>query len=141
MDEYSKELSKLFEVLMKALSRDLGLETENSLNESVGGERKELYMRMNYYPPCPQPNLVLGLAPHSDPNAVTILLHDQTPGLQIHKDGAWIDVQCVPGALVVNIADQMEVTTYILNPGLICSTSISQIPVLLLRTILSVPNI
>ena len=109
MDEYSRELSKLFEVLMKALSRDLGLETENSLNESVGGERKEAHMRINYYPPCPQPDLVLGLASHSDPNALTILLHDQTPGLQIRKDGAWIDVQCVPGALLVNIADQMEV--------------------------------
>eukprot|EP00253_Pinus_taeda_P014777 PITA_14777 len=109
MDEYSRELSKLFELLMEALSRDLGLDSENSLNESVGGERKELYIRMNYYPPCPQPDLVVGLAPHSDPNVLTILLNDQTPGLQIRKNGAWIDVHCVPGALVVNIADQMEI--------------------------------
>jgi hypothetical protein len=42
MDEYSRELSKLFECLMEVLSRDLGLESENSLNESVGGEGKEL---------------------------------------------------------------------------------------------------
>lgn len=109
MDEYSRELSKLFEVLMKVLSRDLGLETENSLNENVGGERKAIQMRINYYPPCPQPDLVLGLASHSDVNVLTILVHDQTPGLQIRKDGAWIDVQCVPGALVVNIGDQMEI--------------------------------
>eukprot|EP00253_Pinus_taeda_P012808 PITA_12808 len=109
IDEYSRELSKLLELVMEVLSRDLGLETETSLNESVGGERKELNMRMNYYPPCPQPDLVLGLAPHSDPGAITILLQDQTPGLQIRKDGAWIDVQCVPGALVVNIGDQIEI--------------------------------
>jgi len=109
MDEYSRELSKLFELLMEVLSRDLDLESENSLNESVGGERKGLHIRINYYPPCPQPDLVVGLAPHSDPNVLTILLRDQTPGLQIRKDGAWIDVQCVPGALVVNIADQMEI--------------------------------
>lgn len=109
MDEYSTELSKLFEYLMKVLSRDLGLEGENSLNESVGGERKEQQIRINYYPPCPQPDLVVGVAPHSDPAAITILLHDQIPGLQIRKDGAWIDVQFVPGALVVNIGDQLEI--------------------------------
>jgi len=109
MDEYSRELSKLFECLMEVLSRDLGLESENSLNESVGGEGKELQLRINYYPPCPQPDLVVGVAAHSDPNAITILLPDQIPGLQIRKDGAWIDVQFVPGALVVNIGDQFEI--------------------------------
>ena len=111
MDEYSGELSKLFECLMQVFSRDLGLETENSLNESVGGEMKELHIRINYYPPCPQPDFVVGVGPHSDPAALTILLHDQTPGLQIRKDGAWIDVESVPG-LVVNIADQFEVHYY-----------------------------
>lgn len=75
----------------------------------MGGERKELHIRINYYPPCPQPDLVVGVAPHSDPNVLTILFHDQIPGLQIRKDGAWIDVQSVPGALVVNIADQIEI--------------------------------
>jgi isopenicillin N synthase-like dioxygenase len=100
---------ELFEVLIKVLSRDLGLESENSPNESVGGKRKGMYIGMNYYPPCPQPNLVVVLAPHSDPNVLIIILHDQTPGLQIRKDGALIDVQCVPGTLVVNIADHMEV--------------------------------
>lgn len=111
MDEYGRELSKLFEWLMEVLSRDLGLESENSLNESLGEERKELHIRINYYPPCPQADLVVGVAPHSDPAAITILLHDQTPGLQIRKDGAWIEVQSVPGALVVNIADQFEIVS------------------------------
>eukprot|EP00253_Pinus_taeda_P007773 PITA_07773 len=109
MDEYRSELSKLFEWVMAALSRDLDLETENSLNESVGEERKELHIRINYYPPCPQPDLVVGLAPHSDIVALTILLDDQIPGLQIRKDGEWLDVQCIPGALVVNVGDQLEI--------------------------------
>ena len=109
MDEYNTKLSKLIELLMEVLSRDLGLDSENSLNESVGGESKELQIRINYYPPCPQPDLVVGLAAHSDPAALTILLQDQIPGLQIRKDGVWLNVDCVPGALVVNIADQLEV--------------------------------
>ncbi|XP_059071733.1 anthocyanin synthase [Cryptomeria japonica] len=109
MDEYSREVYKLSELLMQALSTGLGLKDENSLNEAVGGDKKEIHSRINYYPPCPQPELVLGLSPHSDPNVVTFLLHDETPGLQIRKDGNWVDVQSVPGALIVNIGDAMEI--------------------------------
>ncbi|XP_059071739.1 leucoanthocyanidin dioxygenase-like [Cryptomeria japonica] len=111
MDEYSREIYKLWEVLMQALSRGLGLEDENPLNEAVGGDEKEMCIRINNYPACPQPDLVLGLSPHSDPNILTFLLHDETPGLQIRKDGKWVDVQSVPGALIVNIADALEIVS------------------------------
>ena len=43
-------------------------------------EMKQLFeegcqgMRMNYYPPCPQPDQVIGLTPHSDGVGLTILL-------------------------------------------------------------------
>ncbi|GLJ37158.1 hypothetical protein SUGI_0753680 [Cryptomeria japonica] len=57
----------------------------------------------------PRIERVLGVSPHSDVDAVTILLHNQTSGLQIRKDDAWLDVPCIPGALVVNIGDQIEI--------------------------------
>lgn len=113
MDEYGSEICKLCEVLMQALCGGLGLANENAILEAVGGERKEIYLGINYYPPCPQPELVLGVSPHSDVGALTILLHDQTPGLQIRKGDAWLDVPCIPGALVVNIGDQIEVKSII----------------------------
>ena len=81
MDEYRRKFSKLFDWMMAVLSSDLRLETENSLNESVGEERKEIHMVINYYPPCPQPDLVVRVTPHSDLVALTILLHDQILGL------------------------------------------------------------
>ena len=40
MDEFLREIYKLWEVLMQALRRGLGLEDENALNEAVGGVRK-----------------------------------------------------------------------------------------------------
>ncbi|RYR50456.1 hypothetical protein Ahy_A07g037064 [Arachis hypogaea] len=44
-------------------------------------------MRMNYYPPCPQPEQVIGLTPHSDGGGVTILLQvSEVEGPQIKKD-------------------------------------------------------
>eukprot|EP01018_Ginkgo_biloba_P004521 Gb_11130 [translate_table: standard] len=108
MDEYSREIWKLTKGLMQLLSRGLGL-NECSITEAGGGEKTEIHFRINYYPPCPQPELAVGLSPHSDPNILTILLHDQVPGLQIRKDGNWVDVQCVPGALIVNVADPLEI--------------------------------
>ncbi|KAK6123939.1 hypothetical protein DH2020_042284 [Rehmannia glutinosa] len=69
-------------------------------------------MRMNYYPPCPQPELVTGLCPHSDPDGLTILLQvNEMEGLQIKKDGIWIPVSPIPNAFVVNIGDILEILT------------------------------
>jgi len=67
-------------------------------------------MRMNYYPPCPQPENVIGLNPHSDANALTILLQaNDIEGLQIRKDGQWISVKPLTNAFVINVGDILEV--------------------------------
>ena len=67
-------------------------------------------MRMNYYPPCPQPDKAIGFTPHSDADALTILLQlNETEGLQIRKEGNWVPITPLPNAFVVNIGDIMEV--------------------------------
>ncbi|KAL5839202.1 hypothetical protein ACOSQ3_011906 [Xanthoceras sorbifolium] len=60
-------------------------------------DMKELFeegfqaMRMNYYPPCPQPELIIGLNPYFDVVGLTILLQvNEMEGLQIRKDGMWV---------------------------------------------------
>ncbi|CAI9776249.1 unnamed protein product [Fraxinus pennsylvanica] len=70
-------------------------------------------VRMNYYPACPRPDLVLGLSPHSDGSALTVLQQGKgnSVGLQILKDSSWIPVQPIPDALVINIGDTIEVLT------------------------------
>ncbi|CAN7039368.1 unnamed protein product [Brassica oleracea var. botrytis] len=62
----------------------------------------------HYYPPCPQPDLTLGLTKHSDNSFLTVLLQDQVGGLQVLHDQYWIDVPHVPGALVVNVGDLIQ---------------------------------
>lgn len=81
-----------------------------------GGFLKELHgvmklgMRMNYYPTCSRPDLVLGVSPHSDCSSITLLLQDDDiTALQIKHKEAWIPVKPVPNALVVNIGDVVEV--------------------------------
>ena len=67
-------------------------------------------MRMNHYPPCPQPKMAMGISPHSDADALTILYQlNTTDGLEIRKDGKWVTIKPLPNALVVNIGDTMEV--------------------------------
>ena len=67
-------------------------------------------MRMNYYPPCPEPERAIGITPHSDGDALTILFQiNETEGLQIRKDGRWVPIKPFPNAFVVNLGDIMEV--------------------------------
>ncbi|TXG47785.1 hypothetical protein EZV62_027079 [Acer yangbiense] len=66
-------------------------------------------MGFNYYPPCPQPELVIGFPPHSDFLGLTILLEvNDAQGLQIKKDGMWIPVKSFPNAFIINIRDTLE---------------------------------
>ncbi|KAL5716454.1 hypothetical protein ACHQM5_018142 [Ranunculus cassubicifolius] len=69
-------------------------------------------MRMNYYPSCPVPDKVIGLAPHSDAVGLTILLQvNEVEGVQIRKDGMWIPIKPLQDAFVVNIGDILEIVT------------------------------
>lgn len=93
--------------VLDLLGKALGIEAEEVNNLFGKGMQS---VRMNYYPPCPQPELVMGLCPHSDACALAILLQvNETDGLQIRKDGIWIPVLPLPNAFIVNVGDSLEV--------------------------------
>ncbi|GJS65822.1 protein SRG1 [Tanacetum coccineum] len=110
LDTYSLELRKLFKELLRFVALSLGL-NENIFEEMLGV--CEQIVRINYYPPCPRPDLVIGISPHSDGSALTLLQQrkDSSVGLQILKNQTWVPVQPVPNALVINIGDTLEVLT------------------------------
>lgn len=74
MSTYCREVRELGFKLLGLISLSLGLEEEYI--KKVLGEQEQ-HMAMNYYPPCPQPDLTYGLLAHTNPNALTILLQDQ----------------------------------------------------------------
>ena len=89
------------------MAKALRMEHNDMRNLFEGGFQG---MRMNYYPPCPQPELVMGLNAHSDSVALTILLQiNEMEGLQIRKNGRWILVKPLPNAFIVNVGDILEV--------------------------------
>lgn len=67
-------------------------------------------MAVNCYPPCPEPEIALGLPPHSDYSCLTIL-YQSCEGLQIidFEDGKWKAVPHIHGALQVHVGDHFEV--------------------------------
>ncbi|PIA38209.1 hypothetical protein AQUCO_02800107v1 [Aquilegia coerulea] len=108
LHEYSVKASLVADNIIKVMAQSVGLEENSFLSQF--GKSAPMYARMNYYPPCSRPDLVDGIKPHTDGGGITILLQDkEVEGLQVFKDGEWIKVPIVPHALVVNIADQMEI--------------------------------
>ncbi|GAA0149166.1 oxidoreductase [Lithospermum erythrorhizon] len=105
MIEYSEQLMKLGHKLLGLLSEGLGL-NPNHLSEMSCAER--LALICHYYPACPQPELTMGTTRHSDVTFITILLQDDLGGLQVLQDDQWVDVPPIPGALVVNIGDLLQ---------------------------------
>ncbi|KAI8001454.1 Codeine O-demethylase [Camellia lanceoleosa] len=107
LESYISELQKLamtvFGLMAQALKIDKG-EMEEMFDDGVQS------VRMSYYPPCPQPEMVMGLRPHSDATGITILLQvNGVEGFQIKKDGIWIPVSFLPDAFVVNVGDTLEI--------------------------------
>lgn len=107
VSKYCTEIRNLGARLQQDISKSLGLEKDCIKN--ILGEQEQ-HMAINYYPPCPEPELTYGLPAHADPNALTILLQDtQVAGLQVLKDGKWLAVKPLQNALIINIGDQLQV--------------------------------
>ncbi|KAM0929915.1 hypothetical protein ACQ4PT_001284 [Festuca glaucescens] len=117
-EAYCAHLRILTRTLFQRLSAGLGLE-EGAMEEAFGGDDGVVFLqKINFYPPCPHPELAHGVAPHTDLSTLTVLVPNEVPGLQVLKDERWYDVKYVPGALIVHIGDQIEASFhYILSNG------------------------
>ena len=104
--EWDREIKRLGEVLMGLLSEGLGLDA-GRLRELTCSEAR--LMAAHYYPCCPQPDLTVGLTSHADPGLLTVVLQDHIGGLQVRTSNGWVDVKPVPGALVINVGDLLQV--------------------------------
>ncbi|WP_299043845.1 2-oxoglutarate and iron-dependent oxygenase domain-containing protein [uncultured Tateyamaria sp.] len=89
--------------LLSIMADDLGLHVDHFsdlFTEPLSA------MRLLHYPPATGAENEIGAGAHTDYGAITLLMTDGEPGLQVRpRGGDWIDVPHVPGAYVVNIGD------------------------------------
>ncbi|MGS0755995.1 2OG-Fe(II) oxygenase family protein [Roseateles sp. GG27B] len=74
-------------------------------------DSQQTLLRVLRYPPLTGQEAAgsLRAAPHGDINLLTILPAANEPGLQVQRlDGAWVDVPCDFGMLIINIGDMLQ---------------------------------
>ncbi|OMO96758.1 Oxoglutarate/iron-dependent dioxygenase [Corchorus olitorius] len=107
VDKYSTEVQNVAAEIYANLSILMGLGREGL--KELQGEIKQ-GIRMSIYPSCSRPDLVLGISPHSDGSALTLLLQDdEITALQIKHKESWVNVKPIPDSLVVNVGDAIEI--------------------------------
>ncbi|VAH96205.1 unnamed protein product [Triticum turgidum subsp. durum] len=117
--KYVRMMQQLGRTLLELLSEALGLFSGHLEEDAACLER----LAGHYYPPCPEPHLMLGTTRHSDHCFLAVLLQDAVGGLQVlleedcdgnnnNKSSAvWVDVPVVEGALVVNVGDFLQIVS------------------------------
>ncbi|XP_006651534.2 2-oxoglutarate-dependent dioxygenase 11-like [Oryza brachyantha] len=109
LHKFSVETTSLTMRIVGFMATELGIDPE-ALARAFRGRRQN--MSIHHYPPCRHPDKVIGIPPHTDGLGLTLLLQaDDTPGLQIRKDGRWFPVPPRQGSFVVNVANILEVLT------------------------------
>ncbi len=122
MVAYLQACERLSLALLEVFCVAMG-EAPNRLAENfrsgVGTETHTSFVRLNHYPlqdPLTEDEAAavtplgdMALHHHSDAGALTVLLQDQVGGLQVAVDDRWLDVEPIPGALVINTGDMMQV--------------------------------
>jgi len=64
---------------------------------------------LKYPPPENRSAFRIGAGEHTDFGWITLILQDDTGGLQVlDRDGIWLDVPSIPGTFVVNVGDLMQ---------------------------------
>ncbi|KAL5571197.1 hypothetical protein UlMin_020795 [Ulmus minor] len=112
MKEFAQKLEKLAEEVLDLLCENLGLEKGYLKKAFYGSKGPNFGTKVSNYPPCPKPDLIKGLRAHTDAGGIILLFQDdKVSGLQLLKDGQWIDVPPVRHSIVINLGDQLEVIT------------------------------
>ncbi|KAK4562965.1 hypothetical protein RGQ29_005447 [Quercus rubra] len=106
--DYGQEMLKLSYKLLELIALSLGLPADRFYGFF---KDQTSYIRLNHYPPCPTPELALGVGRHKDGGALTILAQDDIGGLEVKRktDGEWVRVKPTPDAYIINVGDTMQV--------------------------------
>lgn len=93
--------------LLQKLCESLGV-SGNALDHTIG-EQPYTHAKLIRYPAQLSPQQ--GVGAHKDPGYLTLVLQDGQSGLKVEHEGQWFKVAPIPGALVVNIGELLELAS------------------------------
>ncbi|CAK9174081.1 unnamed protein product [Ilex paraguariensis] len=108
LSEYCERTRKVARELLRGIWKSLGLE-ESYVDKALNMDSGFQSFTANLYPPCPQPELAMGLPPHSDHGLLTFLIQNGVGGLQVQHNGKWVNVNAIPNSYLVNTGDHLEI--------------------------------
>ncbi|KAJ0984651.1 hypothetical protein J5N97_003007 [Dioscorea zingiberensis] len=108
--EYATRTREMTKELLKAIWESLELKPDD-MEEALDLNSCFQILVANLYPPCPQPELALGIPPHSDHGLLTVLLENGVNGLKVEHNGKWVHVKSLPNSFLVNTGDQLEIVS------------------------------
>lgn len=95
--------------LVKAFA--LSLEQPEDVFEPIYRDAPNHRMKIVRYPGREETGDDQGVGAHKDGGFLTLLLQDENRGLQVEYAGSWVDVDPIPGSLVVNIGELLELAS------------------------------
>jgi isopenicillin N synthase-like dioxygenase len=116
MMAFYEECTRISFLLLSEISRALDMPPDHL--HGAFKPRHSSFLRLNYYPRCDDPAPAdtplgaagnFGINHHTDAGAITVLLQDDIPGLQVFRDNTWTLVEPRRDALVINIGDIVQV--------------------------------
>ena len=108
MENYFDELETLSKVLLRGFARSLEVEEELLLGMFKTPTTR---LKLNHYPPqdYPTDDHNIGVVPHSDSGAFTILWQDGHGGLEVqNKKKEWVGAPPIDDTFVVNLGSIMQ---------------------------------
>jgi isopenicillin N synthase-like dioxygenase len=106
VEKLMRFLSQTAELMESLISQSLRLPA-NFLKEFIG-DRIEPFKLLCYRKARSQEEEI-GAREHQDSSCITLVGQDESGGYQVLKDGKWVDIKPIKGALVINIGDILQV--------------------------------
>jgi isopenicillin N synthase-like dioxygenase len=103
---YVEALTTAGQAVLAGVAQSLGLDARYFADGYTADPT--ILFRIFHYPPSQPHDEGWGVGEHTDYGLVTLLLQDDSGGLQVAAPEGWIDAPPIPGTLVCNIGDMLD---------------------------------
>lgn len=104
-----ERMEQLGTTVMRALAVGLGQPAD--VFESATKPDPESLIKIIRYPSAEGPGPGQGVGPHHDAGLITFISQDETGGLEVEYEGAFVPVSPMPEAYVLNLGEMLQLAT------------------------------